>query len=61
MVGHVIGSVFGVARNVFLAGKMVGRPRFQPGGVGVGGTPIYKLYGYVPHFRVWFSSCFSLK
>ena len=26
-----------------------------------GGTPIYKLYGYVLHFRVWFSSCFSLK
>ena len=26
-----------------------------------GGTPICKLYGYVPHFRVWFSSCFSLK
>ena len=28
-----------------------------------GGTPIYKLYGYVPHFRnrVWFSSCLSLK
>ena len=23
------------------------------------GTPIYKLYGYVPHIRVWFSSCFS--
>ena len=21
-------------------------------------TPIYKLYGYVPHFRVWFSFCF---
>ena len=20
-----------------------------------------KLYGYVPHFRVWFSSCSSLK
>ena len=19
----------------------------------VGGTPIYKLYGYVPHYRVW--------
>ena len=28
---------------------------------GRGGTPIYKLYGYVPHFRVWFLSCFSLK
>ena len=28
---------------------------------GEGGTPIYKLYGCVPHFRVWFSSCFSLK
>ena len=27
----------------------------------LGGTPIYKLYGYVAHFRVWFSSCFSLK
>ena len=24
------------------------------------GTPIYKLYRYVPYFRVWFSSCFSL-
>ena len=28
---------------------------------GAGGTAIYKLYGYVLHFRVWFSSCFSLK
>ena len=27
----------------------------------LGGTPIYKLYGYVSHFRVWFLSCFSLK
>ena len=26
-----------------------------------GGTSIYKLYRYVPHFRVWFSSRFSLK
>ena len=26
----------------------------------LGGTPIFKLYGYVPHFRVWFLSCFSL-
>ena len=23
------------------------------------GRYIYKLYRYVPHFRVWFSSCFS--
>ena len=27
----------------------------------LGGTTVYKLYGYVPNFRVWFSSCFSLK
>ena len=26
-----------------------------------GGTPTYELYRYVPHFRVWFSSRFSLK
>ena len=26
----------------------------------MGGTPIYKLYRYVPHFRVWFSSHFML-
>ena len=31
------------------------------GGGGRGGTPIYRLYGYVPHFRVWFSNYFSLK
>ena len=33
----------------------------NPGGGGVGGTPIYELYRYVPHFRLWFSSRFSLK
>ena len=33
----------------------------RKGGGGGGFTPIYKLYGYVPHFRVWFTSCFSLK
>ena len=36
-----------------------------PEGVGWGGgggdTPTYELYRYVPHFRVWFSSRFSLK
>ena len=29
-----------------------------PGG---GGTPLYKLYRYVPPQRVWFFSCFGLK
>ena len=24
-------------------------------------TPIYELYRYAPHFRVWFSNRFSLK
>ena len=31
----------------------------SPGGEGY--SHIWKLYRYVPHFRVWFSSCFSLK
>ena len=26
-----------------------------------GGTPLYKVYRYVPPQRVWFSSCFGLK
>ena len=26
-----------------------------------GGTPLYKLYRYVPPQRVWFLSCFGLK
>ena len=30
----------------------------DPGG---GGTPLYKLYRYVPPQRVWFSSRFGLK
>jgi len=29
-----------------------------PGG---GGTPLYKVYRYVPPQRVWFLSCFGLK
>ena len=28
---------------------------------GGGGTPLYKLYGYVPSQRVWFMSRFGLK
>jgi len=28
---------------------------------GGGGTPLYKVYRYVPPQRVWFSSCFGLK
>ena len=32
-----------------------------PGGGGGGGTPLYKLYRYVPPQRVWFLSCFGLK
>ena len=30
-------------------------------GGGGGGTPLYKLYRYVPPQRVWFFSCFGLK
>ena len=29
--------------------------------VSPGGTPLYKLYRYVPPQRVWFLSCFGLK
>ena len=32
----------------------------KPKARGGGGNSLYKLYGYVPHFRVRFSSCFSL-
>ena len=28
---------------------------------GGGGTPLYKVYGYVLPQRVWFLSCFGLK
>ena len=57
------GLAFKTEGKVFL---YTDRPRpvnniVSPRGWGEGGTPIYKLYGYVPHFRVWFSSCFSLK
>ena len=31
------------------------------GGGGGGGTPLYKLYSYVPPQRVWFSEPFDLK
>ena len=33
---------------------------YIPGGGG-GGTPLYKLYGYVPPQRVWFFNRFGLK
>ena len=32
-----------------------------PGGGGGGGTPLYKVYRYVPPQRVWFLSRFGLK
>ena len=35
-------------------------PAWYPGGGG-GGTPIYKLYRYVPPQRVWFLRCSVLK
>ena len=34
---------------------------WQPPRGGGGGTPLYKLYRYVPPQRVWFSSRFGLK
>ena len=43
----------GVA-GVRKGGGRVGKTVFGAGGGGGGGTPIYKLYGYVPHFRYGF-------
>ena len=34
---------------------------YPGGGGGLGGTPLYKVYRYVPPQRVWFLSRFGLK
>ena len=41
----------------FLALTLMFFHAYFPGG----GTPLYKLYRYVPPQRVWFLSCFGLK
>ena len=33
----------------------------EPSGIARGGTPLYKVYRYVPPQRVWFLSRFGLK